>query len=199
MVQDLRKALEQSKGELKGKRKALAEAKSHYKELGNSLKLHEKAREIINQVAQDTQQQLQYHISDITSLALESVFTDPYKLVVDFVERRNKTECDIIFEKAEQQISPLDASGYGAVDVASLALRVACWSMKFPRTRHTLILDEPFRFLSRDKQEMASIIKKEISDKLEIQFIIVTHEETLAKQADKTFNVKIQNKRTAVE
>ena len=39
---------------------------------------------------------------------------------------------------------------------------------------------------------------KEVSDKLGIQFIIVTHEATLAAEADKVFETKIKNGKTKI-
>lgn len=199
MIQQLRSTLEQRKGQKQNKVTTLKNIKKEYKEKTRELILHEKAREIINIVAGKTQEQLQYHISDITGMALRTVFNDPYELKVNFVERRNKTECDLTFKRGEDEISPLDASGYGAVDIASFALRIACWSMKQPRTRNLIILDEPFRFLSKDKQELASEMLKEISKKLAIQFIIVTHEDTLTQQADKMFRTVKQNKITKIK
>lgn len=163
-----------------------------------SLHLHEQAREIVREVGMKTQQQLQYHISDITSLALEAVFEEPYELKVEFVQRRNKTECDLFFERTGERIDPLTASGGGAVDVAAFALRIATWSMTHPRTRNTIILDEPLRFLSTDNQEKASQMIKEISQRLGIQFIIVTHNPTLTAYADKVFEVKIKKGKSQV-
>lgn len=154
----------------------------------------EKAHTIVKIVGGETQQQLHYHISDITSLALESVFENPYKLVLDFVERRGKVECDLLFERDGETVKPKRASGFGVLDIASLALRIACWSMKAPRTRPTIILDEPFRNLSEKYHEAASEMIKEISDKLGIQFIISTHTPALASYADKVFTVSIKNK-----
>ena len=85
-----------------------------------------------------------------------------------------------------------------AVDVAAFALRVASWSMERPRSRPVLIMDEPLRFLSTDHQEKASVMIKEISQKLGIQFIIVTHETILASYADKVFETKIKKGVTTV-
>jgi DNA repair exonuclease SbcCD ATPase subunit len=159
----------------------------------NYLENLEQAREIIRTVGLSTQQSLQFHISDIASLALESVFNEPYKLVLEFIERRNKTECDIVFERDGEKFKPLDATGGGAVDVAAFALRIASWSMQQHRTRNIIVLDEPMRFLSAEYQENASEMIKEISDKLGIQFLVITHNSTLASYADKTFKVSIKN------
>jgi len=158
----------------------------------------EKAHEIVKLVGGETQAQLHYHISDITSLALEGVFDNPYKLVLDFVERRGKVECDLLFERDGETVKPKLASGFGSLDIASLALRISCWSMKSPRTRPSIIIDEPFKHLSEKHHEAASQMVKEISDKLGIQFIISTHIPTLATYADKIFNVSIKRGITKV-
>lgn len=187
-----------------GERNVLIEqnlaSKKRYRVTRKSLHRHEQAREIIREVGLTTQQQLQFHISDISSLALEAIFgEDAYKLKVDFVQRRNKTECDLLFVREETEIEPLSASGGGAVDVAAFALRVASWSMQQPHTRATIILDEPLRFLDRPRQEKASQMIKQLSEQLGIQFIIVTHEKTLTEFADKVFKVAIEDKVSYVE
>ena len=197
-VQDLRRTLEQQKGKKEQIEMTISTLQGNLKSRKISLLHHQKAREVIRTVSIKTQQQLQYHISDITSMALESIFTNPYRLEVEFVERRNKTECDLYFVREGERVDPLSASGGGAVDVASFALRVASWSMMNPRGRNTIILDEPFRFLSADNQEKASVMLKELSHRMGIQFIIVTHEPILAAYADKIFEVKIAKGRSKV-
>lgn len=190
---ELRRKIERKKGKKIELERGIETIKNKITESEQYLINLEKARSIINIVGMETQQQLQFHISDIASLALESVFQDPYKLILEFVERRNKTECDILFERNGTTFDPLDSSGVGAVDVAAFALRIASWSMAVKRTRNTIILDEPMRFLSAEYQENASEMIKEISKKLGIQFIIITHEPTYASYADRTFTVSIKN------
>lgn len=191
-LSDIRINLEKEKGKKEALENEIIALKKEMRKNKKLLEDLEQAREIIRLVGAETQQALQYHISDIASLAMESIFNEPYKLILSFVERRNKNECDILFQRDNEQFSPIDSSGGGAVDVASFALRIASWSMAMKRTRPVIILDEPMRFLSADRQENASEMIKEISRKLGIQFIIVTHEPTLAMAADKTFSVKIR-------
>ena len=188
-IKSIRTQLERRRGEQTQTQRLLQQSRDHLKEAQSQQAHQEQARVIIREVGLKTQQALSYHISDITSLALEAVFDDPYELVIDFVHRRNKTECDLWFRRDDIQVNPIEASGGGAVDVAAFALRVACWSMENPKTRPVIILDEPMRFLSTDMQERASQMIKEISEKLGIQFIIVTHEETLTQAADRVFVV----------
>lgn len=198
-IKTWRNTLEQRKGKRVQVEENIAVNRTELREKRRSLHHHEQAREIVREVGMKTMQQLQYHISDITSLALEAVFPDPYNLTVEFVQRRNKTECDLYFERVGERMDPLTASGGGAVDVASFALRIASWSMMRPRTRNVIILDEPLRFVSEDLQERASQMIKELSQKLGLQFIIVTHNDTLTAYADKVFEVSIKNGRSKVK
>ena len=192
-VQILRNSLEQLKGQKIAVNRSLEVLERELKEKTESLHKHEEAKEIIRSVGLSTQSELEVSISDITSLALEAVFGElAYALKIEFLQRRAKTECDIYFERDGNRIDPLTASGVGAVDVAAFALRIASWSMATPRSRNVIILDEPFRFLSENYQEKASEMLHEISKRLGIQLIIVTHETTLTSAADKIFNVSIK-------
>ncbi len=191
-IKSIRNKVEQLKGRKTQLESSITQVKDEIKETRRSLIRHEQAREIVREVGLKTQQTLQIHISDITTLALEAVFDDPYELVVEFLQRRNKTECDLLFKRDGNLMDPLEASGGGAVDVAAFALRIASYTMQSPRSRNTIILDEPMRFLSVDLQERASQMIKELSDKLGIQFVIISHEATIAESADKTFYVEVR-------
>ena len=192
-VQTLRNRLEQLKGAKLSKEMSLATLQKELESSRLSLVEHEDAREIIRKVGMDTQAELEVSISDIATLALESVFGDSaYKLGISFIQRRSKTECDLYFERDGNRVDPLTASGVGAVDVAAFALRIASWSMSIPHSRNCIILDEPFRFLSENYQEQASLMLKEISSKLGIQIIMISHNLTLASSADRVFNVSIR-------
>jgi DNA repair exonuclease SbcCD ATPase subunit len=193
-IQILRNKLEQQKGQKIQIEQDLENLTEELNISKRSLIRHEKAREIVRTVGIATQQQLQYHISDITSLALEAVFDDPYELKVEFVQRRNKTECDLLFVRDGNDLDPISASGVGAIDIASFALRIASWSMSIPHTRNVIILDEPFKHLSVDLQDKASSMIKEVSQKLGLQFIIITHDPTLASYADKVFEISIKKR-----
>jgi DNA repair exonuclease SbcCD ATPase subunit len=188
----IRNQLEQRKGKRQEIERMILSCQQSIREQAKDLRRHEQAREVINQVGLATQNQLSFHISEITSLALNAVFPHPYELKAEFVQRRNKTECDLLFVRGEEKIDPLSAAGGGAVDVASFALRIASWSMQRPRSRAVIILDEPFKHLSTNLLPQAGEMLKQISDKLQLQIIMVTHCEELIDTADKVFEVSIR-------
>ena len=148
------------------------------------------AQSIIQAAAKITQQQLEYRISELASLALRTVFPDPYELKVSFEEKRGRTECEITLKRdGEEPVRPMDACGHGVLDVAGLAMRLSLWSLRNPRSAPVFILDEPFKNVSRDYQPQVAALLRELSSQLGIQFIIVTHEEEIAESADKVFRV----------
>ena len=151
----------------------------------------QKARAIVQVVAEETQKKIEYQISNLVSLALASVFPDPYEFCLRFVQKRNKTEADLIFIKNGNEGDPINVSGGGALDVASFALRAAIWSIK--PSNNVMILDEPFHFLSRDLQDKCSSMIKMISDKLKLQFIIVSHIPEITEAADRVFKITNSN------
>jgi len=197
-VEDLRNEIEQRKGEYRRLKKIEKKTKREQIVCEKKLAALQKALQILRLVGLKTQQQLEFHISDLVSMALSSVFHNPYKLAVEFVERRGKTECDLYFERDGNKIEPIGSAGGGAVDIASFALRLASWSMQNPKSRNTLILDEPFRFLSPGFLPQASELLKEISKKLDVQIIAVTHSDTLANMADRQFVCKLKKNGVSV-
>jgi DNA repair exonuclease SbcCD ATPase subunit len=167
--------------------------------LRRQLKFAEQALLILQKVSKQTQEQLEYRISELVTLALASVFNNPYEFRVIYETKRNKTEARLWFQRGDELVHPLDASGGGAVDVASFALRVALWSLATDKTDPVLILDEPFKHLSADLQAKAGQMVKEISTKLGIQIIMVSHIDQLVSEADRIFKTTLINGVTAVE
>lgn len=148
----------------------------------------EQARIIVNKVANDIQKGLEYHITNIVTMALSAVFEEPYEFKAEFVTKRNQTEIDMFFVKNSNQCEPMHSTGGGVLDIASLALRMAVWSLK--QTRAIQILDEPCKFLSRDMQEKASEMLKMLSTTLGIQMIIISHIPEIISSADRVYTVE---------
>jgi len=203
-LQTIRQRLEQQKGQKIQIEQSITQLKESLTDIKRNIRRHEQAREIVRAVGIETQRQLQFHISDITSLALDAVFPDPYELKVEFVERRNKTECDLKFVRDDMEVDPLTASGGGAIDVAAFALRIASWSMQRPRTRSTIILDEPFKHLKGAEANLKVLhMIREISRKIGIQIIMISDEriprEDIIENADRVFEVTIRNGQSKVK
>lgn len=185
----------QSKGVRSQIQKQLQEIKELKKFSEKKLKLIEEAQIFLQKVAQNTQEKLKFQIEDIVNLALESVFPNEYLFQMNFNVSRGKTEAELVFQdkRTGQTIDPMEASGGGVVDLTCFALRISAFALE-SGTDNLIILDEPFKFISRDLQERAGEILKKLSEKMKLQIIMVTHIPEFIEVADKVFEVKKNEK-----
>lgn len=199
-IQNLRHRLEQEKGRLRQLEDSIASKGVRLNGLKLSLERTVRSREIARIVAQETQQQLEYRIANLVTLALSSVFLDEaYDFELEFVLRRGKTECDMFFVRDGERLKPVESAGVGAVDVGAFALRPAVWSLERPRKRGLFLLDEPFKHLrGEENQRRASAMMKRISDELEVQIIMVG-DVLFSVDADRVFDVTMKNGVSQVE
>jgi len=187
--------LEKRINALKARKKVLEEdiiknqslLEEHEKEKESALE----AKIILQTAATNTQKNLEIHFSNIVTKALKIIFEDPYTFVPKFVERRNKTECDLWLVKDNKMLRPKFAVGGGVRDIVSFALRLSYW--KLERSSPVILLDEPFKNLSRHLIPKAVDTLKFLADKFQLQLIIVTHIPEIAQQADRLFEVEQGN------
>jgi DNA repair exonuclease SbcCD ATPase subunit len=189
-VKDFRKYVDNAKSQLDMVKSTISKTTTDLEQIRISMDFAEQARVIIYNVAQKTQESLILNIESIVTTALQSVFgEDSYEFKVDFNIKRNRTEADLYFVKDGFRYNPMSGSGYGAVDIASFALRIVALELSQPRVRKVLIIDEPFKNLSEEYHDLAGQMIRELSEKLGIQFIIVTHIKELGDHAHKVFTV----------
>ena len=170
------------------------------KETEDNFMSAKKAQLILKTEARKTQSEIEEHISNTVTMALAAVEVDdpnvpkPPEFIARIVERRDSTECDLLFKEGDREQHPFNSSGFGYCDVADYALRV-CYILLSDEygedeIRKTLILDEPFRNADPKLQSMISEMLKMVSHDLGFQQIIVSHAEGVNIKADKKFHVK---------
>lgn len=190
-IEIIKEMFHKSKGIVFQIDKEMEQCGTKKEELENRLKLIETSQAFLQKVAQETQEHLKFQIEDIVNLALETCFPGEYTFQILFNISRGKTEAELVFldQKTGRQVDPMEASGGGVVDLTTFALRIACYALE-QGTDNVIVLDEPFRFLSRDLQERAGEILKTLSEKMGLQIIMVSHIGEIIDVADKVFEVK---------
>jgi DNA repair ATPase RecN len=198
-LQTLQKKFDQKKGQRYQICKDISQEEVKIQKTKKEIRLLEKAQEIITAVAKLTQQELEFAICEPVTLAMAAVYDDPYTMVAEFTSsERGATECALKFERNGFFVKPSEASGGGPIDIASFMLRVDSWSLTRKRTRPVLILDEPFKWVSREKMPLAGEMLQETSRQLGLQIIMVSHIPDLIDCADKIFETSIKNGVTTV-
>jgi len=191
---EFRKGIAEKSGERKYLSAQLKEKKLDLQVASQRLGQQVDARALIQRAVSLTQERLKYKLSNIVTQALSLIFDDPYEFKVEFVERRNSTECDLLFSRGGEDYDPLESAGHGAADVASFTLRVSYWLLS--STAPFILLDEPFRHLSEDLQPAAAEMLRMLSKEFDLQFLIISHEEEITNCADRRYDFQLVNRVT---
>ena len=215
-IQEIRHKLEQKRGSQNQIKFDLNNAILNYKAIEKEIDYSEKAQAIIQNIARKTQSELEYRICEPVSLALQAVYENPYKMVADFqITGRGNTECSLAFERNGSIVKPVDnhggATGGGPIDIASFALRLGSWSLAIPRSRPVMILDEPFKFVDKERikdsetttmhlaGQMLKQVTKPPPEGLGLQVIMISHIAELIECADQIISVKKKNNISTLE
>lgn len=148
----------------------------------------QEAQRVFQALAKEVQQQAHAQIAGIVTRCLKAVFgKDAYEFTIKFEEKRGKTEAHLLFLKNGIEEDPLEAGFGGAVDLASFALRLSCLLLRKPPLRRLLILDEPFKHLSKEYRPAVKDLLESLCEEMGLQIIMVTHAPEL--RAGKVFNL----------
>jgi len=185
---ETRKKVNRLLGDLNSIKKQYKEEKKNLKQAEKELEYTKEAQIITQQISQMIQQQAHKKIEGVVSKCLEGVFGNEYGFKIRFERKRGRTEANLLLLREGHEIEDvLNSDSGGVIDVASLALRLACIVLTKPHLRRIIIMDEPFRNLDLQNREKVRMLLEELAENFEVQFIIVTHE--LAFQIGKVIEI----------
>lgn len=164
----------------------------------------EELQKIFQVVAKNTQSNLEEHISNIVTLALDAVGGNPPppEFVVRVEERRDGTEMDFLFKEGDREQHPLDSGSHGYANVTDFAARIAyiMLAIEFGADiRKTVIADEPFRDVQPSRQYKVSEMLHMMNKELGIQFIIASHADGVNDNADRIFSLRKEGGVSVIE
>lgn len=149
---------------------------------------HEEARSFYTQLSKTIQAEVKQYIEEVTTTAIQTIFEYPYTYHLEFEEERNTITCTPVIKDGDKQYNPKDDQGGGMLDIIGFINKIILWSIESPRTRNTLVFDEPFRFCGELTLKVAKIVR-ELCQELGFQVIIFTHERELANICDRVWLV----------
>jgi hypothetical protein len=174
-------------GQLEYEQRKYVETLDMINEEKSKVEILEKCRVLIMEIGKTTQAQVQQYIEDTVTLALQSVYGQTYKFVVKFeYNKRDQLETQFFLDKGGKLLElRKNTTGGGVVDLCAFSMRMVVWVLDDETpSPPIMIMDEPFKNVSAKFIPSVSEVVKQVSDMLEIQFIIVTHNETFIENAD---------------
>lgn len=159
------------------------------------------SQQTITEIAKRIQLVVKKYIESLVTKAVAPVFDRPFKFVLEYDVKGRKTVAQplIVEGDGEPQI-PKEEMGVSILDILSFAFRIVLWRLERPRSRAVMWMDEPMRDVGKGKfLERAADMLREISQRLGLQLIIITHEQELARIGDAVFQVSHDGTASQVE
>lgn len=171
----------------------VASKERQMQEIVEELEMVRQARQFLLSFSENLRDKVKERLESIVNTALKAVFVDEqneFKIIPK--QTKNGIVYDL-FGVTNGLITPLqDSNAGGFMDIVAMALQIAFLRLFSNRLRQTMILDEPFKNLDKNRIVLACQWLKLVSQEFDIQFIIVTHIDDLIDNADKVFRfVKI--------
>lgn len=166
---------EKAKVEYEYNKKKLVELREEKSALIQKAADIEQAQILFQKTAAIIQKEVHSKISTLVTRCMKAIFDDDFEFIINFEQKRGKTEAELIIKKQGNEEDPLFGSG-GELDVASFALRLSALLLQQPPLRRILILDEPFRCVDAAKRPRLRMLLEALSTELDIQIIMITHD-----------------------
>lgn len=186
MINDLHKVLIEAEAELSLSLKAYSFNKIAIAKEKKWIELEQMAKATVIKVGEETQREIKQYIEDSVTFALQTVYGSAYHFVVQFkYDKRDQAEVKFFLSKNGKFYEPRkDTISGGATDVCAFSLRMVLYTLEDPDPSPVLILDEPFKNVSKGYIPFVSEMVKELANMLELQLIISTHTDEIIELAD---------------
>jgi DNA repair exonuclease SbcCD ATPase subunit len=186
MIEVLHKTLVEAEAEL-----SLAIKAYHFNKIAIAkekkwIEVAQMAKAYLIKIGEETQKEIKQYIEDTVTFALQTVFGNEYHFVVVFnYDKRDQAEVNFFLDKNGKRYEPRkDTTSGGAVDICAFSLRMILYTLEDPDPVPILILDEPFKNVSKGYIPFVSEMVVELAKMLKLQLIISTHTDEIIELAD---------------
>lgn len=155
--------------------------------------------EFIESAANHERSLIKDKVETVITDALKEIYGVEYSIIFDYTMKRNKTSVDIYLVKKTPLgdiIRKQDGFGGGVSDIISLPLKLLVL-MALQKNAKVLIADEPGKHMD-ERVEQFALFLKNVSEKLGIQIIILTHFQSMTEFSDNVFEVIMEDKTTSI-
>ena len=193
--------VETERNEMQGRVKLLKEqAKSSKDEIDyckKEYKIMERVLNALRKLAILKEQVLREKIDNIITKGLRLIFGEGYKSKLEFGISRGqaviKPKIITIVNGEELETGIADGHGGGITNVVSVLYQILVLALVRPMQQQIIFLDESFKNLSEEYLEATGEFLKSISQKLNIQIVLISHRKQLHETADCLYEFSISN------
>lgn len=160
---------------------------------------HEKALVVLQELEKTWRGTFEQALASVVSEGLSAVFEDEIELIFISDIKREVASLDIKLKTNGLVTSLMGAKGGSVINVLSVLLRILLTISSQPPMRRLLVLDEPFTHVSAEYRSALCSLLDQMAERLDIQFILTSHEPELADAADVAYQILKDGRGTAVK
>ena len=154
-------------------------------------------KDFLMSVSANYRDQLCNLFTSLVTEALTSIFEKDIRFNIKLYSYRNEPAIDVSVIEDNLEVDPQKSCGGGLNDIISFVIKIIFIYLK--KSSKIIILDEPLKFLSRDYIEQSSNFIHEISKRMNIQIILVSHKPDLEISCDKLINIEKSENRSIIK
>ena len=154
-------------------------------------------KDFLMSVSANYRDQLCNLFTSLVTEALTSIFEKDIRFNIKLYSYRNEPAIDVSVIENNLEVDPQKSCGGGLNDIISFVIKIIFIYLK--KSSKIIILDEPLKFLSRDYIEQSSNFIREISKRMNIQIILVSHKPDLEISCDKLINIEKNENRSIIK
>ena len=154
-------------------------------------------KEFLLTVSANYRDQLCNLFTSLVTEALSSIFEKDIRFKINLYSYRNEPAIDVSVIENDLEIDPQKSCGGGLNDIISFVIKIIFIHLK--KSSKIIILDEPLKFLSRDYIEQSSNFIRDISKRMNVQIILVSHKPDLEISCDKLINIEKNENRSIIK
>ena len=182
------------KDSLEDKRKKIQQ---DIEKINDDTKILLELKEFLLSVSASYRDQLCNLFASLVTEALSSIFEKDIRFKINLYSYRNEPAIDVSVIESDLEIDPQKSCGGGLNDIISFVIKIIFIHLK--KSSKIIILDEPLKFLSRDYIEQSSNFIRNISKRMNIQIIVVSHKPDFELGCDKLITIEKNENRSIIK
>ncbi|MEE9214905.1 MAG: hypothetical protein V3U54_08945 [Thermodesulfobacteriota bacterium] len=190
-IRELKAKINQQIGECNALRTKKEQVELRLMEIDTKIQTHENASIFLQTLSDETRQMIINKMSNIVTDALKQVLDKNLAFEMQLSTERNQVDIKFLVKDTTMNKSYeiLNSFGGGLADIVSFPLRVSLLLKWSPQLSRVLIMDETFKAVDVTNQAFLGEFIRQLSEKLRLQIILVTHSSEIASKAHKQFKV----------
>lgn len=155
--------------------------------------------EVFKNLGGESQESLMDKLQKFVTFGLQSIFGISYSFVPVVDSGGKDVAVDFYVKTEDVQGRVVDAKGGGVAEVVSMLIQIFFMRVLRDEFSQVLILDTPMTHISNRYREKVSALLKQLSEKLNMQIVLLTNTKEFAEHADMAYEFTQRDGKTQVE